>query len=85
MTSTAREWRGSDLTVVTYGAVVQRTLLAAKTMEDQHGVSVEVIDLRSLSPVDWETIYASVRIFAPRAGWAGGPPCPAPPAGRWCW
>ncbi len=53
--------RGSDLTVVTYGAVVQRTLLAAKAMEDQHGVSVEVIDLRSLSPVDWETIYASVR------------------------
>ncbi|HEY0350997.1 MAG TPA: alpha-ketoacid dehydrogenase subunit beta, partial [Gemmatimonadales bacterium] len=53
--------RGSDLTVVTYGAVVQRTLLAAKAMEDQHGVSVEVIDLRSLSPVDWETIYGSVR------------------------
>ena len=39
---------GTDLTVVTYGAVVQRTLLAAKAMEDQHGVSVEVIDLRSL-------------------------------------
>ncbi len=53
--------RGTDLTVVTYGAVVQRTLLAAKAMEDQHGVSVEVIDLRSLSPVDWDTIYASVR------------------------
>jgi 2-oxoisovalerate dehydrogenase E1 component len=53
--------RGSDLTVVTYGAVVQRTLLAAKAMEDQHGVSVEVIDLRSLSPVDWDTIYTSVR------------------------
>jgi 2-oxoisovalerate dehydrogenase E1 component len=52
---------GSDLTVVTYGAVVQRTLLAAKAMEDQHGASVEVIDLRSLSPVDWETIYQSVR------------------------
>ncbi len=53
--------QGTDLTVVTYGAVVQRTLLAAKAMEDHHGVSVEVIDLRSLSPVDWETIYASVR------------------------
>ena len=52
---------GTDLTVVTYGAVVQRTLLAAKAMEDQHGVSVEVIDLRSLAPVDWDTIYASVR------------------------
>jgi 2-oxoisovalerate dehydrogenase E1 component len=53
--------QGTDLTVVTYGAVVQRTLLAAKAMEEQHGVSVEVIDLRSLSPVDWETIYTSVR------------------------
>ncbi|HEX6644063.1 MAG TPA: dehydrogenase E1 component subunit alpha/beta, partial [Gemmatimonadales bacterium] len=52
---------GSDLTVVTYGAVVQRTLVAAKEMEERHGVSVEVIDLRSLSPVDYETIYASVR------------------------
>ena len=53
--------QGTDLTVVTYGAVVQRTLLAAKAVEDQHGVSVEVIDLRSLSPVDWESIYNSVR------------------------
>jgi 2-oxoisovalerate dehydrogenase E1 component len=52
---------GTDLTVVTYGAVVQRTLVAAKAMEDRHGVSVEVIDLRCLSPVDWDTIYASVR------------------------
>ncbi|HEY9015817.1 MAG TPA: alpha-ketoacid dehydrogenase subunit beta, partial [Gemmatimonadales bacterium] len=52
---------GGDLTVVTYGAVVQRTLLAAKALEDQRGMSVEVIDLRSLSPVDWDTIYASVR------------------------
>ena len=52
---------GTDLTVVTYGAVVQRTLVAAKEMEERHGVSVEVIDLRSLNPVDWETIYASIR------------------------
>ena len=52
---------GTDLTVVTYGAVVQRTLVAAKEMEERHGVSIEVIDLRSLSPVDYETIYASVR------------------------
>jgi 2-oxoisovalerate dehydrogenase E1 component len=52
---------GTDLTVVTYGAVVQRTLVAAKELEEQTGRSVEVIDLRSLSPVDWETIYASVK------------------------
>jgi 2-oxoisovalerate dehydrogenase E1 component len=52
---------GTDLTVVTYGAVVQRSLVAAKELEERTGASVEVIDLRSLSPVDWETIYASVR------------------------
>src|SRR5213596_3408609 len=52
---------GTALTVVTYGAVVQRTLVAAKELEEKDGVSVEVIDLRSLSPVDWETIEASVR------------------------
>jgi 2-oxoisovalerate dehydrogenase E1 component len=52
---------GTDLTVVTYGALVQRTLWAAKLAEEQHGVSTEVIDLRSLSPVDWDTIRTSVR------------------------
>jgi 2-oxoisovalerate dehydrogenase E1 component len=52
---------GADLTVVTYGAVVQRTLVAAKELEERTGASVEVIDLRCLSPVDWETVYASVR------------------------
>ncbi len=52
---------GTGLTVVTYGAVVQRTLVAAKELDEKDGVSVEVIDLRSLSPVDWETIEASVR------------------------
>jgi 2-oxoisovalerate dehydrogenase E1 component len=52
---------GSDLTVVTYGALVQRALWAAKQAEESSGISVEVIDLRSLSPVDWDAIYASVR------------------------
>src|SRR5437016_189072 len=53
--------QGTDLTVVTYGAVVQRSLVAAKELEEKEGVSVEVIDLRSLSPVDWDTISASVK------------------------
>ncbi len=52
---------GSDLTVITYGAVVQRALVAAKEVEEEQGLSVEVIDLRSLAPVDWETLFQSVR------------------------
>jgi len=52
---------GTDLTLVTYGAVVQRALVAAKQMEESGGPSVEVVDLRSLSPVDWDTIGASIR------------------------
>jgi 2-oxoisovalerate dehydrogenase E1 component len=52
---------GTDLTVVTYGAVVQRTLVAAKELEAEHGIRAEVLDLRSLSPVDWPAIFASVQ------------------------
>jgi 2-oxoisovalerate dehydrogenase E1 component len=52
---------GTDLTVLTYGAVVQRSVVAAKQVADRHGVSVEVVDLRSLNPVDMETICASVK------------------------
>ena len=52
---------GRDLTVITYGAVVQRSLVAAKELDERDGVSVEVIDLRTLSPVDWQTIAASVQ------------------------
>ena len=53
--------QGADLTVVTYGAVVQRALTAAKQVEETRGISIEVIDLRSLSPVDWDTVMDSVR------------------------
>jgi len=52
--------QGRDLTIVTYGALVQRSLVAAKRLEEQ-GMEVEIIDLRSLSPYDWETIAASVK------------------------
>ncbi len=52
---------GTHLTVITYGAVVQRAIVAAKEVEEQNGISVEVIDLRSLSPIDWTAIAASVR------------------------
>jgi 2-oxoisovalerate dehydrogenase E1 component len=51
---------GEDLTVITYGATVPRALQAAQRLERTHGVKVELIDLRCLSPFDWETIAASV-------------------------
>jgi 2-oxoisovalerate dehydrogenase E1 component len=51
---------GTDLTVITYGAVVPRALQAAQKIEREHGVKVELIDLRCLNPFDWETILASV-------------------------
>jgi 2-oxoisovalerate dehydrogenase E1 component len=51
---------GTDLTVITYGAVVPRALQAAQKLEREHGVKVELIDLRCLNPFDWETIATSV-------------------------
>ncbi len=52
---------GTDVTVVTYGAVVQRAMVAAAALAEREGVSTEIVDLRSLSPVDWEAITTSVR------------------------
>jgi 2-oxoisovalerate dehydrogenase E1 component len=52
---------GTDLTVITYGAVVPRALQAAQKIEREHQVSVELIDLRSLNPFDWDTISDSVK------------------------
>ncbi len=51
---------GKDASIITYGAVVRRAEVAAAELE-RDGVSVEVIDLRSLSPFDWEAIAATVR------------------------
>src|SRR5256885_390093 len=55
---TVRE--GNDLSIITYGALVQRSVVAAKEAEKQ-GISVEIIDLRSLSPYDWNAIAESVQ------------------------
>jgi 2-oxoisovalerate dehydrogenase E1 component len=52
---------GKDLTVVTYGAIVPRALQAAERLQRETGVEVELIDLRSLSPYDWEAIAESVK------------------------
>ncbi|HUS11338.1 MAG TPA: dehydrogenase E1 component subunit alpha/beta [Pyrinomonadaceae bacterium] len=51
---------GNDLSIITYGALVQRSLVAVKQAEQQ-GISVEVIDLRSLQPYDWDAIAATVK------------------------
>jgi 2-oxoisovalerate dehydrogenase E1 component len=51
---------GLQVSIITYGAVVRRAEVAAAALE-RNGVSVEIIDLRSLSPYDWEAIAASVR------------------------
>jgi len=51
---------GADATLITYGAMVTTALQAAEAAEDE-GISLEVIDLRSLSPVDYGTVAASVR------------------------
>ena len=56
--ATVRE--GSDLTVITYGATVVRSLQAAKRLADSGGGEVEILDLRSLAPYDWDAIAASV-------------------------
>jgi 2-oxoisovalerate dehydrogenase E1 component len=51
---------GSDVVVLTWGALVQRSLLAAQQAE-KDGLSVRVVDLRSIMPFDWDTIAESVR------------------------
>ncbi len=51
---------GSEVSIITFGAIVHRAEVAAAQLE-REGVSVEIIDLRSLSPYDWDAITATVR------------------------
>ncbi|HEY2350958.1 MAG TPA: dehydrogenase E1 component subunit alpha/beta [Candidatus Acidoferrum sp.] len=51
---------GTDVSIITYGALVHRAEVAAAQL-GREGTSVEIIDLRSLSPYDWEAIAATVR------------------------
>ncbi len=52
---------GTDLTAVTYGLMLHLCLEAAQRLEEEHGVSCEVVDVRTIAPLDTETILASVR------------------------
>ncbi len=52
---------GTDITLVTYGALVPRALQAAQQAQLRHSIDVEILDLRTLSPYDWEAIATSVR------------------------
>jgi 2-oxoisovalerate dehydrogenase E1 component len=51
---------GTDVSIITFGALVNRSLTAAKQAEQQ-GINVEVLDLRTLAPYDWEAITATVK------------------------
>jgi pyruvate/2-oxoglutarate/acetoin dehydrogenase E1 component len=50
---------GTDVTLITYGSMVSRSMEAAKTLAAE-GIDVEVIDLRSLVPLDWDLVLTSV-------------------------
>jgi len=52
---------GSDITLYTWGAMTRPSLVAAADLADEHGVDVEVVDLRTLSPLDVDTLAASFR------------------------
>jgi len=53
--------QGADLTIVTYGAMVHKSVAAAETLEQEDGVSVEIVDLRTLLPLDEDSIVESVK------------------------
>jgi 2-oxoisovalerate dehydrogenase E1 component len=57
----SRVQEGADVTIVTYGATVYRSWQAVKAFTEETGRSVEILDLRSLSPYDWSAIADSVQ------------------------
>ena len=67
---------GSDVTLITYSAMTLRGADAAATLAEQHGISAELIDLRSLWPLDFETVATSVtktgRVVIAHEAWLTG-------------
>ncbi len=52
---------GTDLSIISYGTTVHHALLAAEKLEKEYGFSAEVLDLRSLAPLDKDAIFATVK------------------------
>jgi 2-oxoisovalerate dehydrogenase E1 component len=52
---------GSDLSIITYGTTVHWSLRAAKRLKDEYGIEAEVLDLRSLAPLDKTAIFQTVK------------------------
>ena len=67
---------GDDLTIITYGGSLEKCLAAAEKLGDEHQIGADVIDLRTLRPLDMETILASVektrRVLIVDEGWRSG-------------
>merc|ERR1740116_479833 len=64
---------GTDMTIITHGSVVGKGVEAAEILQKEHGISAEVINLRTLRPLDREGILASVkktnRVVTVEEGW----------------
>jgi 2-oxoisovalerate dehydrogenase E1 component len=56
-----RVMTGDDVTLITYGALVHRSTQGANAVRKEHGVTVDLLDLRTLQPYDWEAIAESVK------------------------
>lgn len=52
---------GTDLSIISYGTTVHHALIAAERLQKEHGISAEVLDLRSISPLDGDAIVATVK------------------------
>jgi len=76
ITHAAVRRQGSDVTLVTYGGSLGKCLAAASTLEEEHGLAAEVVDLRTLRPLDTATILASLgkthRMVIVDEGWKTG-------------